>query len=266
VRTLRIHIGLICFVLAVLAVDVSRAQAPTVTFAADEWCPVNCTPGSDKPGYMVEIARTILERRGYEVRYVTLNWARALLYTRSGRFDAVLGALKGDAPDFLFPVEQQGETRVGLFVRASSNWQYTDATSLQGLRVGLIRDYAYGETLEALIAEKARPSYAGGDHPLELNMLQLQADRIDLVVEDVNIFRHTARELGLSAAFRLAKTFSSEKIYTAFSPGSARSQNLADTMTAGMREIRASGELQAILDRYGLQDWETEPGLPSPGN
>jgi len=239
-------------------------MAVPITFAADEWCPVNCEPSSDRPGYMVEIVRTILEPQGYEVRYVTLNWARALLYTRSARFDAVLGALKGDAPDFIFPVEPQGETRVGLFVRASSDWQYLSEASMEDQRVGLIRDYAYGDALETLITERARPSYAGGDHPLELNMLQLQAERIDIIVEDVNIFRHTASELGLTDAFRLATTFSREEIYAAFSPNSSRSQHIADVLSAGMKELRASGRLQAIMSRYGLEDWQTVPGPQTP--
>lgn len=260
------HAGLICLFCAVFFAAPIRAQTQTLTLVADEWCPVNCAPGSDRPGYMVEIVRSILEPEGVEVRYETLNWARALIYTRSGRFDAVLGALRGDAPDFVFPEQPQGETRVGLFVRRSSNWQYVDAASLQDMRVGLIRDYAYGDELEALIADRALPSYAGGDHPLELNMLQLQAERIDMVVEDVNIFRHTASELGLSGAFRLAKTYSSEEIFVAFSPGKAGSEELARTLSAGMTQLRTSGKLQAILKRYGLEDWATEPGTQTPGN
>ncbi|GAB4512713.1 MAG: ABC transporter substrate-binding protein [Roseibium sp.] len=236
----------------------ARAQDPldraarTLTFAADEWCPVNCEPGSDRPGYMVEIVKAILEPEGYEVRYVTLNWARALLLARSGRFDGVFGALHGDAPDFIFPSEPQGTTEVGLFVRKSSDWAYTSGQSLQDRSVGLIRGYAYGEELEALIAEKATASYAGGDKPLELNMLQLQAERIDIVVEDVNIFRHTARELGLQQEFRLAKAFSSEGIYVAFSPNIQDGERLAELMGSGMATLRASGRLQAIMARYGL--------------
>lgn len=249
-----------------MVVGTGRTEAATVTFAADEWCPVNCVPGSARPGYMVEIIRAILEPQGYDVRYVTVNWARALLYTRSGRFDAVLGALKGDAPDFIYPDLPQGETEVGLFVRASSSWRYLSEASLANQRIGLIRDYAYGEELEKLITETARPSYAGGDHPLKLNILQLQAERIDIVVEDVNIFRHTASEMGLSGAFKLAKTFSREDIFAAFSPNGARSRQLAEQLSAGMADLRTSGELQRIMSRYGLDDWLAPPDQQTPGN
>lgn len=241
-------------------------KARPLTFAADEWCPVNCEPETEKPGYMVEIVQAILEPEGYEVRYVTINWARALLFTRSGEFDAVLGALRGDAPDFVFPAEPQGEMQVGLFTRKTSDWRYTSPDSLKDKRVGLIRGYAYGDELEALIADKARPSFTGGDTPLQLNMLQLQAERIDMVVEDVNIFRHTARELGLQDAFRLAGSFSREDIYAAFSPNAADAVHLARLLSEGMAGLRASGALQAIMTRYGLEDWKTAAAPLAPEN
>ncbi|MDN3718985.1 transporter substrate-binding domain-containing protein [Roseibium salinum] len=152
-----------------------------MTFAADSWCPVNCAPGSERPGYMVEIVEAILEPKGYDVRYVNVNWSRALLYARSGRFDAVLGALKGDAPDFVFPAEPQGETEIGIFVPKSSSWQYTSEASLKDKRIGLIRDYAYGEELERHIRLQAHPTYAGGEHPLKNQHApaQSRADRHD---------------------------------------------------------------------------------------
>jgi polar amino acid transport system substrate-binding protein len=258
-RTIAVAAICSCLLLAVLpftagAQDSEGGAARRLTFAADEWCPVNCDPNSDRPGYMVEIVKAILEPEGYEVRYVTVNWARALLLTRSGRFDGVFGALVGDAPDFVFPSEPQGGMEVGLFVRRSSDWSYTSELSLQDRRVGLIRGYAYGDELEALIAERAVASYAGGDRPLELNMLQLRAERIDIVVEDVNIFRHTARELGLQKEFRLAKTFSSEDIYAAFSPGLPDAARLAELLSRGTARLRASGELDKIMARYGLED------------
>ncbi|WP_422023152.1 substrate-binding periplasmic protein [Roseibium sp.] len=233
----------------------ASAFAQTLTFTADEWCPVNCEPGSERPGYMVEIAEAILKPEGYEINYVTLNWSRALIYTRSGRFNAVFGALKGDAPDFVFPTSPQGMTAVGLFVRQDSNWLYADSSSLANQRIGLIRDYAYGDELEKLIQQYAKPNYSGGDKPLELNMRQMIAGRLDIVVEDVNTFRHSAKELGLDREFKLAKTFSEEEIFVAFSPDAPSSQELADLLGKGMHRLRQTGELAKILARYGLSDW-----------
>lgn len=251
----RFRMGFLGIICASFLFTQQQADAKTITFAADSWCPVNCAPGSERPGYMVEIVEAILEPKGYDVRYVNVNWARALLYVRSGRFDAILGALKGDAPDFVFPAEPQGATEIGLFVPKSSSWQYTSEASLKDKRIGLVRDYAYGEELERHIRLQAHPTYTGGEHPLKINMLQLKVGRIDMIVEDVGVFRHTARELGLDKEFRLAKTFSREHIYAAFSPGKPASTLLAQMLSAGMRELRANGSLQLIMEKYALEDW-----------
>jgi len=45
-------------------------------------------------------------------------------------------------------------------------------------------------------------------------------------------------------------------MYPLFSPGNPRAASLAALVTQGVRTLRKSGELQAILDRYGAQDWE----------
>ncbi|WP_172972017.1 substrate-binding periplasmic protein [Roseibium aquae] len=233
-----------------------RADDRPLVFAADEWCPVNCTPGSEKPGFMVEIARAILEPKGYSVRYETINWARALLYTRQGHYDGVFGALREDAPDFVFPRQPMGQTRVGLFKRADSPWRYVDETSLDGRSVGLILDYAYGEDLETLLEKRTIPSYQGGDAPLDINLRKLAAGRIDLVIEDVNIFWNKAEDMELRDQFELAHVFSEEDIFLALSPAKPHSAHLAEVLSTGLDQLRASGEIDEIMTRYGLDDWK----------
>jgi len=36
---------------------ISPAIADTITIRADVWCPYNCEPDSEKPGYMIEIVQ-----------------------------------------------------------------------------------------------------------------------------------------------------------------------------------------------------------------
>lgn len=55
-----------------LAVVLQCARAETITIVADPWCPYNCEPGSDEPGFMVEIARRVFAEAGIEVRYETV--------------------------------------------------------------------------------------------------------------------------------------------------------------------------------------------------
>ncbi|MTI42815.1 polar amino acid transport system substrate-binding protein [Roseibium hamelinense] len=100
------------------------SQAADIVIAADPWCPFNCEPGSDRPGVMVEIAREVFEPLGHTVTYETVNWSRALVETREGKYDAVFGATRGDAEDFVFPELAQPVSGNAYFVRADDDWTY----------------------------------------------------------------------------------------------------------------------------------------------
>lgn len=127
----------------------SSIMADTITLRADEWCPYNCTPNSSQIGYMIEIAKEIFESAGHQIDYQTLNWARAIEETRAGKFNGIVGAAKGDAPDFIFPTEALGVS-VNAFVTGKDNsWTFTGIESLNGKTLGVIRNYSYGDTINA---------------------------------------------------------------------------------------------------------------------
>ena len=60
---------------------------------------------------MVDIAREIFAASGFDVEYRNYGWARSLSLARENRIDGVIGALKGDAPDFVFPERPMGTAR-----------------------------------------------------------------------------------------------------------------------------------------------------------
>lgn len=244
-----------CLGLFILLIFKGFALAQTLTFAADEWCPVNCDPNSDRPGYMVEITKAILEPLGYEIRYQQITWARALLYARQGIYDGVFAGTPEEAPGFIYPEEAQGRYTIGLFVRREDPWRYEGPNSLKDKRAGLIIDYGYGEDIEQPLYLYSEVTLTGGNNALEQNIKILAAGRLDLVVEDINTFYYKAEELGLADQFRLEKTFTQDDLFLALSPAHAHSQDLANALTGGMQRLRQSGELSQIMKRYGLSDW-----------
>lgn len=52
--------------------DHSVAYADVITLVADEWCPYNCTPDTDHPGFMIEIAQYAFEHAGHTIVYTTI--------------------------------------------------------------------------------------------------------------------------------------------------------------------------------------------------
>lgn len=247
-------------VLLLLPQQALPEERPEIVIAADHWCPINCIPDSDHPGFMIEIAQAVFTEAGYRVDYQLMPWSRALVSGRQGRVHAIAGAFVGDAPDFIFPENEQG--RIGpaaLFTRSESDWVYNGLSSLESVELGTILDYDYGESLNRYISEHAsgyQVQVMTGHSPLEKNIEKLLMDRIDVVVEAEPVFVYKAKESGVLDQVRHAGDAAPpQNSYIAFSPTLENSGEYARVLSEGMEALRATGQLQRIMERYGLEDW-----------
>lgn len=232
-------------------------QAETLVIAGDDWCPVNCQAGSDKPGIFVELAQQIFQQAGIDVQYQMVNWARAVHDTRNGRFNAVIGAGRNDAPDFVFTDSAPGISRMCFYTRPDTGWRYQGVSSLAAVRLGTINGYSYGERLDAYIAREAgvgqRVQQVTGDHALSLNVKKLLAGRVDATVENAWVMAAYLAGSGLEGQLLEVGCRSPDvPIYLAFSPALPSSAHYAEIFQAGLREYRDNGKLQALLARYGV--------------
>lgn len=241
------------------------AAAPSAVFErrislrADSWCPYNCDPKSDRQGYMVDIVRAVFEPLGYTVDYNILPWSRALNETRSGQHDAVLGAGRDDAKDFVFglPLGLSGSV---LAQRRGYGFHYQGPASLQGHRLGAAQDYAYDPELDAYIQAAAGQMNAvqllTGENVASLNLRKLAGGRIDLVLEDSYVLAYALGLTRLSEMIDVQPVGVRSPLYIAFSPNRAGSRHLAGLLDNGVRQLRSDGRLARILTRYGVADWQ----------
>ena len=236
------------------------SQAATISIVADEWCPYNCEPGSDKPGYMIEIAQKVLGEAGHTIDYRNMPWSRAIEESRKGNFNAIVGAAEGDAPDFVFPKNSMGTSSNVFVVSKGSTWRYTDMSSLDAVSLGSIRDYSYGDELDAYLTEHEkdakRVQIASGDTALDTNIKKLKAGRIGAAVEDRNVVEYYLAGSGQQAAVEIAGDLGEDPLFIAFSPTLDGAAEYANLLSAGVERMRASGELATLLKKYGLQDWK----------
>jgi polar amino acid transport system substrate-binding protein len=235
------------------------ALADDIVLEADSWCPFNCEPGSDRPGFMVEIAQKVLGAQGHKIVYQIRPWARAIDNAKKGTTNGVIGASKADAPELVFPENELSNYPMdSFFVKAESNWTFTGVDSLSSVTLGSMLDYGYNDELLAYIkANPAKVDAIGGDAPLESNIKKLMAGRVDVVVEAPPVFWDTVTRLGLKDKVKAAGAFPTQQaMYIAFSPANPKSAEYAKSLSDGVATLRASGELKAILEKYGLQDWK----------
>lgn len=233
-------------------------QADTVSIRADHWYPMNGTPGDAKPGFMIEIAQQSLAKAGHTVDYALMPWERALNSAESGEIDCVVGAYKSDAPNLLFPEHSQGVDTTGTFVKAGSSWRYADLETLKVVRVGAITGYSYGDELDAFIEQNPQKiQLLSGDTALEQNIRKLLSGRIDVILESPAVFNAKIKDLDLQGQTEFAGAIGApENLYVACTPRKESSKAYIKLISDGTQELRQSGELKKILDKYGLSDWQ----------
>lgn len=232
-----------------------------ITLVADDWCPYNCSPASDHPGYVIELAKEIFEKAGYQLKYEYVPWARVVQGIEEGTYDGAVGAARGDIPSAVFPDEEQGSVLNSLFVRKGETWQYTGLDSFKKIRLGVIGGYYYSDEINAYLDANANSStidVARGEDAVAQCLKKLLENDIDVYIEDPNVAYYTANQIGLDKEkLALAGTIGDPlSIYIAFSAKKTEAKHWAEILSNGMKELRANGRLAEIMQRYGMKDWK----------
>ena len=242
-----------------LSATLATAEDSTVRLCADQWMPYNGDPNEAKPGYVVELARTIFEPKGIKVEYDVMPYEEALAAVKEGRRSGAIGANKEEAEGLTLPSEPIGSVATCLLTLAGSKWTYDNVGSFRNTKIGVIKGYTYWPALDTYIernAGKETVYVAEGEDPLDELMTKLQKGEIDVVAESEPILLWYMRSHSIDrASVRVVFKGTPESIYVAFSPND-EGKRFATILDEGIRELRKSGELVKLLQRYGLRDWQ----------
>lgn len=252
--------GLLLVALLALGPATSMASE-SLSVRSDTWPPYNDDPKGIKPGYMIQVLWEVFKPHGYTIDYQQMSWTDSLEAVRKGQFNAVVGAVKEDAPDFVFPKESFGISDTAFFVKGGTRWKFTGVGSLAKIRLGVIESYSYNEELDAYIKAgrgKGRIVEAKGEDALLSLVRMLQNGQIDAIAEDGNVMLTSLISWKVPLGSIVSAGSSREKsvLYVAFSPKHPKSKELAAIFDKEMQALRASGKLHAILQLYGLDDWK----------
>jgi len=249
-----------CVVMLALS---SITLADTIIIAADLWCPYNCEPNSSEPGFVVEVAKNVFEKHGHQIIYQKMPWSRAIQDAKDGKINGIIGANKQEAPNFIFPSNEQGISDLLFYVKAGSSWKYNDEQSLKEVKLGLIQDYGYGELIDRYVKTQTGTPWVqtiSGNDTLERNIQRLLLGRIEVTIENNAVMEYHLKKTRRSHFLSVAGKARSEtgNIYIAFSPNLNVSTTYAKILSDGMNEISQSDRLDSIMNRYGLTNWRKD--------
>lgn len=247
-------------VLLAVTLSAGSALAATMTVRADNWPPFNGDPKSAKPGYMIEVLKAIFEPQGVQIDYQTMPWNRSKDEVKSGKYDAIVGADNEEAAGYVVPKETFGKFSNCFFVAPTNSWRFQGFDSLKQIKLGVIEGYSYEDQVNAYIkgAAPGKVIAATGEDALPKLLKMLQAGRIDAVLEDVSVLNAalSANNIPANQVVLAGKLTDARELNVAFSPAKDTSRKYSEQFSAGIAELRKSGKLKQILDRYNVKDWK----------
>ena len=150
-----------------------------------------------------------------------------------------------------------GVSRMCFYVAPGSQWRYRGLESLAGVRLGSINSYSYGQELDTYIRiqrdDPARVQVVSGDQALDMNVEKVVLGRIDATIENAWVMDAYLANSGQRGKLVKAGCRTPDvPIYLAFSPALEASVHHAAVFEAGLKRLRESGRMNALLQRYGL--------------
>ena len=243
-----------------LLVATSYCPAEIIKIASIDW-PPQLIQDQQQLGYIGDIVEHIFQDSPYTLVIKTYPWSRAIALVKSGEADALLAPAKVEAPDLLYPEQEVGLQRMCFVTKSGSKFQYTNTESLLGMRIGYAQDTSVSQELNAYMVKHKRQFHVipyNGKY-LTRSLDKLALGRLDTFLFTYNSTIYELQKLGKSRYFRMAGCDYSAKIYLAFTPNPASISKiaaLAKYFDEKMIQLKNSDKLQAIMHRYGLQDWQ----------
>lgn len=243
----------------------SQAQpsSETITLVSDYYCPFNCKDGEDKKGILIDIVKEAFSPHGIKVEYKNIPWSRAISDTRAGKYTAIIGAARSEAPDFIFPAIPQVTAHFVFYTLKDNNWYYDyhEKDSLNDLSFGAVIDYSYNKEIDAYIAKnKKNPSkvqLAYGEDAMSMNMNKLLSGRIDAILEENMVIRNYITEHHLEDKLRPAGVLMEDQssfLFIAFSPKNPESRKYARILDQETLNMIYSGRMAEIMNEYRIKN------------
>ncbi|WP_396588396.1 substrate-binding periplasmic protein [Bermanella sp. R86510] len=238
------------FALAVVfACPVSWANT-VVTATQDPWPPFVQSGNVRDAGLSVDVVQEALRTQGYTLRMSIMPWARSIEMVRQGEIDVLVATWHTEErTKFLRYSDAYLSNKLKFIMRANNDFRFDGLQSLKGKTVGIVKDYGYGdEFLNAthFTREEAK------DTPT--NLRKVLANRIDMTIEDEVVAKSQIKETRLDPSdFRFSKkNLSENQLYVTSGLANDRGEEIINAFNKGLKEIKANGTFDKILQKYGL--------------
>ena len=226
-----------------------RKTDPTVHITNGEWPPYL---GKEEPGHGIasRIVTRAFERAGYNVEYEFYPWSRSLYLARNGQRDGTAAWIPSEQRRQDFYISDPVIViEYVFFHRAAMSFEWKSVEDLANYRIGLTRDYDYGDVIERVRTQGiARTETVSAD---KLNFKKLLAGRIDLFPMDPVVGRRMINDLFSDARAKQlswnTRPLRTDRLHLLLSRKVPANAERIEAFDQALRAMRREGEIERLL-------------------
>lgn len=235
-------------VFALTLLFIFPAYAVELKLASSSWPPYT---GENLPGngLAIAIVREAFDRAGYTTSVTIESWPRTLEGVEFGIYDVIAAAWYTNyrAKKYAFS-EPYLSNSMRLIKRKDRRLRVESLADLAGLRVGVVRDYAYGEGFDQATDFVKIPQ----NHVIQ-NLLMLVDGKIDLTVGDELALRHEIMAFmpsKMAILEFLPRAIAFKDLHIAVSKQNPQYQQIIRDFNKAFANMKADGALEKIRLKY----------------
>lgn len=252
------NIGLILSCIILLS-SVNCLAKEKLLIVGDYWCPYNCNPNDQNPGFLIEVASHAFDIFGYEVEYKMMPWHEALNAIEDGTADAIVGIGNVRGRNVITTKNPQEYSQTKCYTRKDSYWGYDGPSSLNNMRIGFVMDYSIDEDINNYFAinypfKSDQFVVEDGDDAVTDCIANLVDGSIDVYVEDARVVEYFTRQNNLEPYLRQAGNTGENKmpVYIAIRKNHPSATKLVDLLEQGIASIKSTGQYGYLQNKYGM--------------
>jgi len=238
--------ALLLLILLNLFMQTCSAQA--IKIVSSQWAPYVDDSLPEK-GLAVELVNKALQRKGYQPSLYIYNWRRALEGVEIGVFDATCAIWKTPERERNLVYSEPYLTNTISFIkRKNTPIEYHSLADLQGLLIGVVRDYAYDENFN-----KSRGLIKIPENFIVQNLQKLNNGTIDLTLGDeraINYMLEKFLPAHINSFEFIKPALTSKKLYLAVSRSNKTAQKIIEDFNQAINEMRQDGSYDQIVSKY----------------
>lgn len=235
----------------------AQAAPPKIVIAVeDDWAPYAAAvasggkPGSkvEAEGFAVDLVRAVFASKGVQVEFLTVPFARCMLYAKDGRAVGCFNATITDdnRADYHWHEPSMFEEELSIFARSESTRDKLSLKDLKGQRVGYTLGYTYPSEF---MHDNSITKYSATSDQLLLKMLV--SGRVDFIllnrtpgylrISTQPEFQGKAKHVGV---------ISLDAFWIAFSKKHPEGKPMAELFGQGLADMKRNGSYQRMLQDF----------------